>query len=259
MTQKNHEEVLELLRSLPQPGKVLLDYVGSGVVGSCLGIANVPPKMTGKNPGCYGVEFRLMQNGYSQPQLDSRPFELDTNSGEWKEWIGGKAPFVLLASDVGQEISVIEERERNFNKNLLREFLDGIPITLSIKNEDHHSIVDLDNYPMYFWDRAACISGMSHSSGEMLSIEAVVNGLESHPAIKVQRRLNLKYWHFLTEEQRPFMSVLLKWHKALIALYHLLKRDGGVDVPIDFPKLKLICWDEINAISIPVSKGDSNA
>jgi len=249
MTQENEKrsEVLELLRSLPHPGKVLLDFVGEGISNFSLGIYSVPQKMTGKNASsCYSVEFQLIQNGYSQPHSDSRPFRLDSYSNEWKEWIGKKTPFVLLASDVGQEISVIEERERNFNKNLLREFLEGIHISITIDPEENRSLLDYDNYPVYFWDKATCVSG-TFWSNEMNSIVAKVKGLESHPAIEVDKKLYLKYWHFLTNEQRPAMQVIVKWHKALVSLHHLLKK-GDINIPIDYLKLKENCWNEINTV-----------
>ena len=81
----------------------------------------------------------------------------------------------------------------------------------------------------------------------MLSIQTEFIGPRSG-VIRMTGKMYLQYHHFLSEKDKPLMQSILKWHKGLISLLHLVRQDG-INIPIDFEKLEKICWDEINAVS----------
>lgn len=242
-SEKSQERILTLLESLPQPGQILLDSVGDGLSGFSLRPKSIPQKLTGTSQRVpRAVELQLMKDGNS---ISESLILLKTQKDGWQQWINKKSPFVIRAEDVEKETDVVEERERNFNRNLLHEFLDQLCLRIVINVDYRESIIDSDDYPFYFWDKPVSVSGCARSS-EMHYILATLLGLESHREIEVNGRLYLRYWHFLSTEKRPFMRTVIKWHKALISLYHLMKRDD-VDLPLDFLALEKNCRAEIDA------------
>lgn len=236
-------KVLALLRNLPQPGKLLKDSVGDGVSGFSLRPKSIPKELARDNHSpMASIQLKLMKDGKG---LGENQFKLNTSSNEWLQWIKEKPTFVLTAEDVGKGTDVIAERERNFNKNLLHEFLDRFSPTVVIGNEIAKGILHEDNYPIYFWDKPISVTG-TYTSSNIQSIQTVIRGLGEEWTIE-HGNLYFKYWDLLPDDKKPLMNAILKWHKALISLYHLLKRDG-IEIPIDFAELEKTCWSEIHAI-----------
>ena len=254
--EKNRTRILELLRSLPLPGEILLSAVGNGLSGFSLRPKSIPKKIFGTSCDLsYTVDLQLMKNEKAFGG-DDHLLVLNVRSSEWEQWISQKQPvFVIRAEDVGKEIGVVEEREKNFNRNLLHEFLNQLSLTLTIGKEYRESILHVDGYPDHFWDNSTSVSGNSRSD-RMSNIKAKINGIESHPAIEARDTLYLKYWAFLSDESQPFMNTVIKWHKTLIALYHLMKIEDA-DIPIDFNELKNKCLDEINAAKVAMQVSNS--
>ena len=242
-SEKSQERILELLRSLPQPGQILIDSVGAGLSGFSLRPKLIPRKITGTSAP-YTVNLQLMRNG--EVFGEDQSIQLRTQSDEWQRWIKERDPFVIRAEDVGKVTDVTDERESNFNKYLLHEFLDRFTLVIMISKEDRERIVSSDNYPFYFWDKPTCVSGCASSSGNMSRIQAIVMGLELRRAIEISGSLNFKYCHFVPSEKKLLMSTVIKWHKALISLYQLMKRDD-IDIPLDFSELEKNCRAEIDA------------
>jgi len=234
--------VLKLLRSLPQPGKILIDSLEQGISGISLRPKVIPGELPKNEFGqCVSVELKLMKNDVNFGENELR---LRTASPAWLEWIKSQPIFVLEEKDIGQEISTIQERQKTFNKNTLHRFLDQFSITIRINRDDHDRLLDEDNYPILFWDDATCISGSAHFSTMQHIRMVATSGLEDRETIE-NRALHFKYWQILPEEKKPLMNVVIKWHKALINLYHLMRK-GRVEIPINFKKLEKTCWDEIN-------------
>ena len=239
------QKLLELIRSLPHPGKVLIDSIGDGISGLSLRPKSIPKKIIGNfHEIPWVIELRVEKEG--KPFIDGCPLNLMLHTATWEKWSADKPTFTIRQEDVGSEIGVVTEREKNFNKNLLHEFLDQFSsMRITIEEKDQNRILDPDNYPHFFWDKSISVCGTTHVD-KMISISATVVGVDES-VIKISNRFSfLKSWNFLTEESRPFMKVLVKWHKALISLYHLMESDN-VNIPIKIEEMTRNCWDEINA------------
>ena len=250
--ESNRTRILALLRSIPQPGRILLDSVGEGASGFSLRPKSIPQRIIGTAPDSpWTVELQLMKEDIVIGK--DRSFELDLRSDEWEKWLDKKPKFLIRTEDVGKGIDVVEERVKNFNRNLLHRFLDQLSITVTISKENRERVLHDDNYPFYFWDKPVAVSGTA-SSNKLLLIEAEIAGLEHHPAIKRTRNgLQLEYWDFLTSKDKALMSTVLGWHKALIALCHLMKRDF-VNIPINFAEMEQSCRGAIESMSEFIAK-----
>jgi len=237
--------VLHLLRSIPHPGKILLEAIGDGLPGFSLRPRSIPQEITGGS-----VRLQLLKDGGFFNENSSFEPRLYMNSNEWQQWVSQKPSFIVRAEDVGRKIDVIQQRRKSFNRNLLHEFLDKFPICLTIGKEDKKRILDNDTYPFYFWDRAVSISSTVSSTGRALALKAEILGLkdcQGQKAISIDR-LHLNYWQFLLNEQKSLMKAVIRWHKALIAIYHLLRNDH-VDLPINVAEMDCICRREIETAS----------
>lgn len=235
--------ILELLRSLPQPGEILLDSVGEGITGLSLRPKSIPEDLKKVRY----VDLQLMKKG--EPFGSGESITLMIRTGAWQQWINGRADFVIRAGDVGKGLEVIEERRNNFNRNLLHDFLNQFSLVVKINERCREGITHKDNYPHYFWDKSVAVDGCSYCSN-MLSVETKISGLEAYPVIEIGRVIYFfKYWQLLPDEKKLSMKAVLKWHKALISLHHLIGRDE-IDIPINFEELEKNCRDEISAASM---------
>ena len=233
------DEVLSLIKTLPKPGRILIDSIENGVQGISLRPKSIPDKPL-HDSMIHSVSLQLIRDGKPFGEND---FRLRTSSEEWSQWIKKQTIFLIKNEDTGKEISVLQERLKNFNRNLLHKFLDRFSIHLTMSKESQERVLDEDNYPLYFWDRPATVSGTCRSSN-MSSIELTINGLAPHGTIECRETFFFKYWEFLPEDKMPLMKIIIKWHKALVSLYHLMKRDG-IDLPINLKDLNEKCWSEI--------------
>lgn len=235
---ESRKRILALLRSLPHPGTLLRESFGAIMIGFSLRPVAVPQKLDSGS-----VRLRLMQG--DKTFCDDEIFYLSLNSRQWREWAKERPGFAIRAEDVGKELNVVEEREKNFNRNLIHEFLDQVTAAIAIDPEYLSGIQNDDHYTCYFWDCAASVSGTSHSS-DLASIKVRVSGLENCPAIELRSGgIYLKYWQLLQEKDKPGMRVLLKWHRTLISLVHVMKKDD-VNIPIDLTELERVCFEEVN-------------
>lgn len=234
--------IAELLKGIPHPGEILIESAKNNATEYSLRPKSIPQRISGVNR-CFRVNLQIIRK--DKPFGDGSLY-LDLVSKEWEEWIKQKPDFTIRTEDVGREIWRVEEREKNFSRNLLHEFLDKHSPIIDIDHEDYGRILDNDNYPFYFWDNPVTVSGACRSHGEMLTI-SIRTGFETSGIIGIDRSFRAKYWELLSEEKAPLMKIVLKWHKALISLYHLIKRDG-VNLPIDCKKMRQICREEIQTV-----------
>lgn len=241
-SEESQERILELLRSLPHPGEFLIDAVGEGISGLYLRPKSLPQKLDTST-----VPLRIMQG---EKSIDNDLFVLNLDSRQWQEWVEQRPKFVIRAEDVGNDLSVVKERERNFIRNLLHEFLDQITIKITIHQESERGLQDMNEYSRFFWDKALSISGSSYYC-EMAPIQATISSVEAWPAIEVRNSsMFFQYWRFLPESDMPKMKTLLKWHRALVCLQLLIVEDN-VYIPIDFEELKRTCREEVkNAFAV---------
>ncbi len=191
------------------------------------------------------MELNIIRNNHQLP-VDGRIY-LNLSSMEWRRWMADKELFTIRAADIGQRSSVIAERERNFNGYLISKFLDGFSPALAVHADYIESIVHPDNYPVYFWDKATCVSGHASSSGDMMSIKAILTGIPQ--AIEVNGTLWFKYYQLLPEVGNLRLKIVVKWHKALLSLYHMMKNNREVNFPFDFEKIKRTCLDEMKTVT----------
>lgn len=239
VSEESRKKILNLLRYLPHPGRVLLDSVGEGIGGFYLRPKSLPQKLDVRD-----VPLWLMRGDktFDEGQL----FALNLGSQQWQEWVKQRPAFVIRAEDVGAELRVVEEREKNFNKNLLHEFLDQMTVVISIDKGYLDGLQNDDSYTCYFWDHSSSVSGTSHCS-DMMSIKVGISGIEECSAIVTRNSLYLKYWQLLQDKDKIGMKVLLMWHRALISLNLLLKKDN-VCIPINFKELERTCLKEIENV-----------
>ncbi len=237
------EKILELLRDLPHPGKIFLDFTKNGVPGYSLKPIRIPNLSKKELYFPTGQALQLVKRG--KIFLGGCTVFLNFQSTEWQKWINKQPPFIIKKEDVGKGLDVIEKRRKNFDRNLLHKFLKHISLTLSVPKEIQKEVIHSDNYPLYFWDKAICISGKA-SSINMESIGVNINGL-NRETFGLSENFYVGYWQFLSKIERFTMETIIKWHKALISLYHLTRRDK-VNIPIDFEELQKTCWDEIKEV-----------
>ena len=145
-------KIAKLLKSLPHPGRILLDSIDNGITGFYLRPKEIPQVITGKISELPWGSVELKITNGEKNFVDGYPIQLSLHSQEWEKWCRGNQPFIIQEKDVGKKIDVIREREKNFNRNLLHEFLDRLSITITIKEDDKERILDPENYPHFFWD-----------------------------------------------------------------------------------------------------------
>jgi len=102
-SKNSQAKVLELLRSLPHPGKILIDSVGDGISGLSLRPKSIPKKVIGNVQGLpWTVELKIMKG--KESFIDGCQMRLDLHSPKWLEWSSEKPAFTIQAGDIGRKV-----------------------------------------------------------------------------------------------------------------------------------------------------------